>query len=399
VRAGRAAGQVSRRLGVGQGGIIGGRVAVALDRGVLGRLAAGRQTVLVTGTNGKTTTAHMVAAAVRTLGPVAHNDTGANMDDGAAAALMSRPEARLAVLEVDELHLPRVAAAVSPAVMVLLNLSRDQLDRGAEVTMVAAAIRRAVLENPRALVVANCDDPVVVNAAWGVERVEWVAAGASWVGDATLCPQCGKRLDREGAFWSSACGFARPEPTWDLQDDVVVGPGSRTPLTLQLPGQFNVGNAITAMAAAAALGVPADDAAAAIGEIRSVAQRYAVIEHGRHAVHLLLAKNPAGWQATLPLLQNGRPILFVVNARAADSTDTSWLWDVPFEELDPRPTVACGEHAADIGLRLSYAGIDHETMADPLAALATLPAGDVSVVANYTAFLGFWRQLLRAGQR
>ena len=146
VRTARLAAGLSRRLRRGEGAIIGGRVAVAVDPQVLERLAAGRRVVLVTGTNGKTTVAHLLAAALRTLGPVAHNDTGANMVDGVVAALMARPEARRAVLEVDELHLAAVAEQVQPAAVVLLNLTRDQLDRSTEVAAVAGAIRAGAAE-------------------------------------------------------------------------------------------------------------------------------------------------------------------------------------------------------------------------------------------------------------
>jgi UDP-N-acetylmuramyl tripeptide synthase len=140
------------------------------------------------------------------------------------------------------------------------------------------------------------------------------------------------------------------------------------------------------MAAADVIGVPSGRAAAAISRLDSVAGRYSVIRRGVHEVHLLLAKNPAGWAATLPLLEQAMSLLLVVNANEADGRDTSWLWDVPFERLPVRPTVASGERAADIGLRLSYAEREHRTEPDPIAALGLLPAGEVYVVANYTAF-------------
>jgi UDP-N-acetylmuramyl tripeptide synthase len=106
-----------------------------------------------------------------------------------------------------------------------------------------------------------------------------------------------------------------------------------------------------------------------------------------------LAKNPAGWRETLPLLTKADGLLLAVNAREADGRDTSWLWDIPFEELPPLPTVVTGEAAPDLGLRLSYAGVAHDTVADPLAALESLPAGDIAVVANYSAFTRLWHVL------
>ena len=115
---------------------------------------------------------------------------------------------------------------------------------------------------------------------------------------------------------------------------------------------------------------------------------------------MLLAKNPAGWAETLPVIDPARPVLIVINAREADGRDTSWLWDVPFEKLHCPVIVASGERAADLGVRLSYAGLDHHTEPDPVAALALLPPGSIDVVANYTAFHHLLRHLpVPAGPR
>ena len=388
---GRWTGRLSRRAGLGAGSIIGGRVTLWLDRGALTGLAAGRRVVLVSGTNGKTTTSHLLAAALRTTGgPVAHNASGSNMADGAVAALTQVPDARYAVLEIDEWHLGAVARAVDPAVIILLNLTRDQLDRGTEVRAVAAALGAALAEHPQTLVVANADDPMVVWAASMATRVCWVAAGAGWVGDTATCPRCGNILCADGPAWTCPCGLSQPQPDWSLTGQMLATGQSSTRLALRLPGRCNISNAALAVAAAAALGVPPERAAAAMGELDEVAGRFAVIQRGEQELRLLLAKNPAGWVETLPVLEQARSLLIVINAREADGRDTSWLWDVPFEGLPPRPMVASGERAADLGVRLSYAGLDHSTEPDPVAALSLLPAGKVDVVANYTGF----RQLL-----
>ena len=378
---------LSRRLGRGSGSIIGGRVTLALHPGALGSLAAGRQVVLVSGTNGKTTTSHLIAAALRTGGPVAHNATGSNMPDGAVAALAEDRDARLAVIEVDELHLATVAAAARPAVIVLLNLSRDQLDRGTEVRAVAAALAQALARTPATTVVANADDPMVVWAASAARHVVWVSAGSGWTHDTRTCPRCGQVLDATTPSWTCGCGLTHPTPNWRIHDDAAVpATGVPIPIALHLPGRFNLGNAVMAIAAAAEVGVHPTDAAAALGAITSIAGRYAVVRHGEHEIRLLLAKNPAGWTETLALLTATDNLLVAVNAREADGRDTSWLWDVPFEQLTAARVLACGERAADLGVRLSYADISHTTVPDPLAALATLPAGPVDIVANYTAF-------------
>lgn len=393
VRAGIATSRLSPKLGLGGGSIIGGRVTLALDRAALSRLAAGRKVALVSGTNGKTTTSHLLAAALRTAGAVAHNSSGANMPDGAVAALSADRGAPLAVIEVDELHVAEVAEAVDPEVIVLLNLSRDQLDRGNEVRSVAAALSKALINHPRTTVVANADDPMVVWAALPAARQLWVAAGVGWTGDVTTCPRCGRTLAIHEANWACECGLARPTPAWSAIDDAAVTADGRTPVRLHLPGKFNLGNAVMAMAGASVIGVEPGAAAAAMSELQQVAGRYSTVQLGHHELRLLLAKNPAGWAETLGLLDESRALLVMINAREADGRDTSWLWDVPFEQLGPRPVAASGERSADIGLRLSYAGVEHTTLADPLAAIAALPPGKVDVVANYTAFHQLQRRL------
>jgi UDP-N-acetylmuramyl tripeptide synthase len=398
VRAGQVVAAMSRRAGRGSGSIIGGRVTLALDPSALRRLAAGRRVVLVSGTNGKTTTSHMLAAALGSLGPVAHNALGSNMADGAVAALAERLDAKRAVLEIDELHLASVARCCDPSAIVLLNLSRDQLDRAAEVRRTAASIAGVLSELPGTTVLANADDPMTV---WAAENaagpVEWVAAGSKWRADSLSCPRCGRLLVETKARWSCDCGLARPQPVWWLDGELACHLGSSIPLSLGLPGEVNRANALMALAAAGHARVPLRQAGDAIAQVRQVAGRYAAITRGPHVIRLLLAKNPAGWSATLSMLGTARPLVIAVNARDADGRDTSWLWDVDFAALDPRPTAASGERAADVGVRLSYAGIDHHTEPDPLAALGRLPAGDVDMVANYTAFYSL-RQRLAAGE-
>lgn len=285
----------------------------------------------------------------------------------------------------------------------LLNLSRDQLDRGTEVRAVAAALSAALIRNPRTTVVANADDPMVVWAAAPACTMVWVAAGSGWQGDSGSCPRCGEGLDTSSQWWRCRCDLRRPRPRWRAdQAAAIPADGVPVPIELCLPGEFNMGNATVALAAAEVLGIDPATAAAAFKQVETVGSRYAVIEHGRHRLRLLLAKNPAGWTQTLPLLDPASALLLVVNAREADGRDTSWLWDVSFEHLTlargTRMVVAAGERAADLGLRLNYARVEHRTVPDPLAALAEMPDGDVAVVANYTAFLALSRRLERSSR-
>src|ERR1700680_305476 len=164
--AGAGARWASRVTGRGAGAMIGGLVAMTLDRPILRQLGQGRRAVVVTGTNGKSTTTRMTAAALGTLGPVATNAEGANMDDGLVGALAGNRDAGLAALEVDEMHVPHVADAVDPRVIVLLNLSRDQLDRVGEINHIEQTLRGGLARHPSAVVVANCDDVLMTSAAY-----------------------------------------------------------------------------------------------------------------------------------------------------------------------------------------------------------------------------------------
>ncbi|MHB8681578.1 MAG: MurT ligase domain-containing protein [Acidimicrobiales bacterium] len=385
-----AVGGLSRRFKLGSGSVVGGRVGLLIDPTLLERLGAGRRVALVTGTNGKTTTARLLRAALATTGDVASNGAGSNLPAGLAAALAASPAAR-AVLEVDEGYLGRAVAALHPEVVVLLNLSRDQLDRVSEVRMVAARFR-AALENLHAgVVVANADDPLVVWAAGTAPKVVWAGAGGSWRSDASGCPACGGQIefDPSGTGWSSACGLSRPAPAVELQNDgVVTAAGVRFGLRLALPGRFNRANAAMAAAAAEQLGVPLPDALAAMAGVRDVEGRFATVSHGSVTARLLLAKNPAGWAELLDLLDEDptSPVVVGINARVADGHDPSWLWDVAFERLAGRRVVATGERAADLAVRLRYAGVSHVTVHDQLAALGAAGSSPVDYVGNYTAF-------------
>src|SRR6266853_845866 len=221
---GGAAGRMSRLAGRGDGSVIGGVIGLRVEPGLLDLLAADRQVVLVTGTNGKTTTTRLITSALGALGQdVASNAFGANMEAGLAAALGRASDAPLAVLEVDERYLPAVIKATKPRVVTLLNLSRDQMDRAAEIWLVARRWREAFEAAPDCRVVANADDPLIAWAASGAHQVTWVAAGERWHEDSWCCPQCGSHLRRDGLGWRCGeCSFARPATRWALDDASVV---------------------------------------------------------------------------------------------------------------------------------------------------------------------------------
>jgi UDP-N-acetylmuramyl tripeptide synthase len=416
----RVVNAVSRVLHVGSGTVIGGRAGLALDPGLLERLAAGRSVSLVSGTNGKTTTTRLLAVALergqggagvpasvgargrvpgrgRRRGLVVTNATGANMPPGHVAALAGGPAAVPVVLEVDEGYLPGLVRVLSPRVVVLLNLSRDQLDRTNELRMLAGRWREALGAAAGTTVVANADDPLVAWGAGTAGHVVWVAAGLGWRLDAVGCPACEGRITFDDQGWSCTCGFARPDPGVQVVDgpdsgtDSVWPGGRRLPVVLGIPGRFNLTNAVMAAAAAEALGVPAERALEAMASVGEVEGRFTTRRIGGVPTRLMLAKNPAGWHELLGLVCSGSgPVVVGINARVADGRDPSWLWDVPFERLGGRPVVATGARCLDLSVRLKYAEVPHRTVRDPVAAVraAGVDPGGVLVefIGNYTAF-------------
>jgi len=383
--------------------MIGGLVAMTLDRSVLRQLGAGRRTVVVTGTNGKSTTTRMTAAALSTLGAVATNAEGANMDAGLVAALAADRRAGLAALEVDEMHVPHVLDAVEAAVIVLLNLSRDQLDRVGEINVIERTLRAGLAGHPNAVVVANCDDVLMTSAAYDRPHVVWVAAGGAWANDSVSCPRSGEVIVRDKGHWySTGADFKRPSPQWwfDPEDGgTLYGPdGLALPMRLALPGAVNRGNAAQAVAAAVALGADPVLAVEAVCQVDEVAGRYRSVRIGEHEARILLAKNPAGWQEALSMVdKHAAGVVISVNGQVPDGEDLSWLWDVRFEHFEETPVVAAGERGTDLAVRLGYAGVEHTLVHDTLAAIASCPPGPVEVVANYTAFLQLQRALARHG--
>ena len=404
----------SRATGRGAGGMIGGLLADKIDPNVMHNLADERPAVLVTGTNGKSTTTRMLAGALRSEYSVATNEGGDNMDAGIISALLAGRDAEVLALEVDELHVPQVADKISPQALVLLNLSRDQLDRVGEINKIERTLRAAIEAHPEMVVIANCDDVLITSVAYDSDNVVWVAAGGGWLGESTACPRTGGAIVRDGEHWYAAkkladgSTFERPTPDWTITDagitrnsavDASSASSEETahPLNLALPGRANRGNATQAIAAAVeAFDVSFGDALRATERVDDVAGRYSTITRGDHEIRLLLAKNPAGWQEALSMVdRDAEGLVIAVNGQVADGEDLSWLWDVTFEDFGEQSVKAAGERGTDLAVRLVYADISHELITDPVKAIDACPAGRVEVLANYTAF----RDLKKALER
>jgi UDP-N-acetylmuramyl tripeptide synthase len=410
--AGDAAALASRALGKGSGASIRGQVLTRIDPAAFRELVRGRRIVAVSGTNGKTTTTHLVAAALRqALGRDAHrlvhNADGANLHYGIASALAKARKADLAVLETDERVVGDLVAHGRPEVLVLLNFSRDQLDRNFEIKFLGrdwrTALERAGANGP--VVIANANDPLVTWAAEKARRVVWVDTAATWSADAALCPNCGALLTRtepgdgDSGHWDCPdCELTQHPADYAVRGDAIVLPdGRRVDPRLNVPGRFNLSNAAMALAAVSEMGVDTDTALIGFRTVQAPAGRFSVATIGDVRARLILSKNPAGWAESLQLLSTD-PCVLMIDSVAADGKDVSWLWDVDFEQLRGRRVIVSGPRAYDLAVRLTYAEVDHEVVVDLDEALDRVrgKADPVDVIATYTPFQ---KLLKKAGLR
>ncbi len=392
VLAGGLAGVASRLSGRGSGASIRGKVLLAVAPNALATLLPGRTIAAVTGTNGKTTTTHLLTAAVRASlarpDRVVTNADGANLHHGIASALATHPRCDVAILETDERVVPDVVRLGHPAVLIMLNFSRDQMDRNHEIKALGrgwrTALQAASADGP--VVIANADDPLIVWAAQTARQVVWVNTATAWTQDASICPGCGAVLTHADGRWDCpGCELTQPEATYTVTGGSVTTPdGTTHELKLKVPGSFNVSNAACALAAAAELGVDAETAIRGMRTVSAPAGRYATATFGSTTARLLLAKNPAGWAESLPLAETPTVIL-AIDAAAADGKDVSWLWDVDYEQLAGRHVIVTGPRAQDLAVRLAYAGVEHTVIPDLAEALAGHPE-PVDVIATYTPF-------------
>lgn len=394
-RLGDAAAFASRLAGKGSGASIRGQILTRVDPLAFPKLLKGRRVLAVSGTNGKTTTTHLLAAAVRTgLGAdtarLVTNADGANLHYGIASALSQRPRADIAVLETDERVVSDMIAHARPEILVLLNFSRDQLDRHHEIKALGRAWRVALEAAGESgpMIVANASDPLVVWSAGTAARVIWVETATTWSADGALCPACGSILERvaDGHRWQCpGCELHQPTAEYRVDGEQIVLPsGKMVRPDLQVPGSFNVSNAACALAAAIEFGVSLPAALAGMHSVTAPAGRFATAKFGNTEARLLLAKNPAGWAEALPLAASD-PVVLAIDSVAADGKDVSWLWDVDYEQLAGRSVVCTGPRAQDLAIRLSYAGVEHQINPELRTALENC-GGRVDVIATYTPF-------------
>lgn len=385
-------GALSRLTGRGSGVMVTGRIILKLIPSAVVTLSKDRRIILISGTNGKTTTTSLIYNALCTTTRTISNFTGANLFAGIATALSQDAKAETAALEVDEMVLPWAITQTKPELVVLLNLGRDQLDRLSEVRAVAQKWKEALVALPESCqILGDADDPFVVWAARDWSKVTWFSAGMKGHMDASTCPACGEILVWSGGgnSYSCECGFKKPTPDWFLGQGTLRGPhGESIQVVSRIPGNAAVANAARAIIAAAVFGVPLDRAAHAISMVSSVDGRFGELRIGATIFRLLLSKNPASWRETLATSSTSGPetVLLSVNANTQDGKDTSWLWDVDYSPLWGKVVFVTGERRIDVSARLTVNEIPHRIVNDELDAARVIGDKRADLIASYTAF-------------
>lgn len=439
--AARAVRALSRRLGRGGGTTLPGRLLLRADPRAMERLAGELDggAAVISATNGKTTTATMVAAILERGGQaVVHNRAGSNMGWGVATALLDarHGERQLGLFEVDEAWLGRVAEALRPRTLLLANLFRDQLDRYGELEQLAEGWAQVVAgAGPDMGLVLNADDPLVADLGRGrAEGVTYFGVGddaqalpeLQHAADSKHCRNCGAPyvydavyLGHLGRYHCPNCGRRRPEPAVVAErvrlrgmsgaDVEIATPAGRLELALPLPGLYNVYNAVAATALALELGASLDEVRTGLTEFAGAFGRVETIAVAGRPVSILLVKNPAGANEvlrTVTLEDGSLDLWLALNDNIADGRDVSWIWDADFELLAGRVRrVTCsGTRAEEMALRLKYAGLDGEIAVerDLGASLdAAVADGDdgrpLIALPTYTAMLELRELLARRG--
>ena len=437
---GKATGILSRITRRGGGTTLPGDIARALDPQVLTKLSRDltNGSIVITGTNGKTTTARLISWLLEGAGNrVVANRAGANLIFGVTAAAVNQAgtngklRADWGVFEIDEASLPKAVAEIQPKATLVLNLFRDQLDRYGELETIAKKIEKALSVMPdAATAILNADDPRVAEIGlslprkplwFGLDDTSVASKELPHAADARTCPRCGASLifdavyvGHDGVYRCPNGDFARPKPDITATNIKLDGFDSLaltvegTRIMMPLGGLYNCYNVLASFAAVQSLGLEPTYIAERLRTFQAAFGRQERIEfRGRHLI-LVLSKNPAGFNETVRTavdLAKGTEFMIGLNDRKADGTDVSWIWDVDFEQLKDkaRMVIPAGVRAHDLAVRLKYAGVKAEPpQTDPGKALDLLikltKEGDtVHLLCTYTALLDLRAELVRRG--
>ena len=418
-----------------------GRYALKLCPDLLARLSKNVRSVVITGTNGKTSSSRIVEQAFVEQGrSYFANRSGANLLSGITTefvmncTLGGKMKKEWAVIECDEAAAVKVFPQLQPQVVVVTNLFRDQLDRFGEVTHTLSNIRTAIEAVPQATLCLNADCSLCSSLAlslpnrvvyFGMEKGAVPSRAKPELSDATHCIRCKTEYEYDyisyghlGGFRCPKCGYARHAADYAVTDVIEQRSsgttaafsirGERRVVEINLPALYNVYNAVGALAAAMESGVGADEAVRALASFQCGFGRMEAFRLGKADVRMMLVKNPAGCNQVIDYLENlhNRFVLAIcLNDRGADGTDISWIWDAEFERLNSiagriEKVIVSGDRAQDMRVRLKYVGIpdknitverDYETLVSSLEPMQS----DVCIMPTYTATLELREVMIR----
>ncbi len=410
-----------------------GKIAMKFDPDVLNSLAKGYETIIVTGTNGKTmTTALIVEALRKKYGDVLTNPSGSNMQQGIVTAFLAHKhknvKRKIAVLEVDEANVKMVSKLLHPKAFVLTNIFRDQMDRYGEIYTTYEKIVNGIKLVPDAKIIANGDASIFSSVklpnpktyfgfklATDAQNQDLKAPVNT---DGVLCPQCDHILHYHeriyanlGDFFCPNCGYHRPNLTYTVNEIIKQTPNSsefkmgNKKYSINIGGTYNIYNALAAYAVAREFGLSDQEVAEAFAENKRIFGRQELIKYKNKEIDLILVKNPVGLDEVLHMLNTEKDnysLVTLLNANHADGIDTSWIWDADFEGLNKdkvKKMIVGGQRWHDMGFRLEVAGFEPGTMiVNPdddslIEEITKLPTKKIYILSTYTAMLALRKKM------
>ena len=375
-----------------------GKLAIKLYPGILNEFSGLFKIVMITGTNGKTTTSRIVAGMLEQSHiRYISNKSGANLSSGVTTALISaltpggKPKVTHALLETDEAAFKTLAPKLKPEIVIVTNFFRDQLDRFGELYTTLNNVREGIRGIPEATLILNADDSLCASLGkdspnkaiyFGMGEGVYPETGAAINTDAAFCINCKSRYEYTsvsfghlGHFNCPSCGYGRPHAHVECTDILsydnlgsnieITGPDMKLTVKLALPGLYNIYNALTGAAFGHALGVKDEGIIEVLSSFECGFGRMESVTVQDRILKMILVKNPTGFNQVLRYLltqENPCVVAFAINDKLADGTDISWLWDVDFEVLSlmqdkARMFFVSGIRAEDMAVRLKYAGI------------------------------------------
>lgn len=413
-----------------------GKVALKIDNNILSKVSQGYKVVLVTGTNGKTTTTSMIYNIIKNSGKkVITNNTGANLFPGIVTTFIdnynffNKPKDSYAIIEVDEANLKYITKYISPEIITVTNLFRDQLDRYGEVYTTLSKILEGIQLSPKTTLVLNGDESLLGKldipnnqVFYGFKAKVNDNKDIDINADAKFCKFCKSPYEYNyitynhlGDFYCGNCGFKRSDLKYSVNEIIELTPESSTvkindlEVTISQSGVYNIYNALCAYSISKELSISDEFIKNSLENQDSSFGRQESIQIDNKEIKIILVKNPAGYNQaldTLCLNKDDFSCAFLLNDNYADGTDVSWIWDVDFEKLSSlniNNVYISGLRCYDMAVRLKISGLNEENFIieenfeDLTEKIKACKNNKVYILATYTAMINYRKHLYSKG--